>query len=341
MTHLRTRLLVALVAVVLLGVAGQVQAVDQSQPAPGTPAEITVCGMHVPSFLLKHPYAWRLIFAKGDRACTQAAVLDDGRIRLGNIYHEKELWSATVDPAKIAYADVINQPIAPGVFHFGALFGFGPAGLTLEMRDGRTTTIHELVMGTGPEKAFSLDGTIGFQLLQMRASSVEAFQGPKPLEAKVRNRLDPRRVDIALFFLAEVEEAARLAALTAIRAFRAEYPDKSDRPEVQKYHFLGANCVSSGIQNLTRAVRPELRNAALALAKRDVKSIMDWTPDLARRWIRSWNEVTFLAFDGLRGQSIDSKRLTTVSEFHKNLRSSNQMSLPWRAKTLIDWAAGR
>ncbi|HNV70706.1 MAG TPA: hypothetical protein PKO06_13480, partial [Candidatus Ozemobacteraceae bacterium] len=145
---------------------------------------LTVCGVEIPPFILKHPYAYRLIFAKGDRAVTHASLLSDGRIRIDNIFHQNELWSADIDPLSIVAAEVINQPIAPKVFHFGALFDFGDKGITLYQREGRATQIHELVMGTGPEKAFSIDGTIGFQLLQMRASSLEAFQGKKPLEAK-------------------------------------------------------------------------------------------------------------------------------------------------------------
>ena len=317
-----------------------------AQTSPVSPATtielptLTVCGIEVPGFVLKHPYAYRLIFAKGDRAVTHASLLNNGRIRLDNIFHQQELWSADVDLRAIVSADVINQPIAPKVFHFGACFHFGETGLALFQRTGKTTTIRELVMGTGPEKAFSIDGTIGFQLLQMRASSLEAFQGKKPLDPKVRNHLNPDRVDIIGFFLAEAEEAARLAALTAVRALREEYPEKADMPEVQKYHFLGANCVSSGIQNLTRAVRPEYRAYVQRLARKDVSEIPDWNADLACQWIRSWNDLTMLAFDGLRGGKIDWKKLSEVSTFHKNLRRHNQMSLPWRAEPIIKWAAG-
>ena len=300
---------------------------------------LTVCGVEVPGFVLKHPYAYRLIFAKGDRAVTYASLLENGCIRMDNIFHQQELWSADVDPQAIVSAFVINQPILPKVFHFGASFNFGDAGLTLFQKNGKTTSIRELVMGTGPEKAFSIDGTIGFQLLQMRASSLEAFEGPKPLNPKVRNLLNKERVDIIGFFLAEAEEAARLAALTAIRALRAEYPEKADMPEVQKYHFLGANCVSSGIQNLTRAVKPEYRAHVLKLARKDTSEIPEWNATLANKWISSWNDLTMLAIDGMRGGKIDWKKLAEVSEFHKNLRNHNQMSLPWRARSIIDWAA--
>ncbi len=309
-------------------------------PTSDLPA-LTVCGVEIPPFILKHPYAYRLIFAKGDRAVTHASLLSDGRIRIDNIFHKNELWSADIDPLLIVAAEVINQPIAPKVFHFGALFDFGERGITLYQRGNRSTQIRELIMGTGPEKAFSIDGTIGFQLLQMRASSLEAFQGKKPLEAKVRNRLNPERVDIVGFFLAEAEEAARLAALTAIRALRAEYPEKTDMPEVQKYHFLGANCVSSGIQNLTRSIRPAYHHFAKQLVRKDVDEFQEWNPALACQWIKSWNELTLLAFDGLRGGRIDWKKLSEVSAFHKNLRSHNQMSLPWRAEPIIKWAAGK
>lgn len=333
--------LTIIVVVIFSGWAGQVSARPVSPSTAEAIPALTVCGVEIPPFILKHPYAYRLIFAKGDRAVTHASLLDNGRIRLDNIFHQNDLWSADVDPHAMVAAEVINQPIAPKVFHFGACFHFGPAGLTLFQKSGRTTTIDQLVMGTGPEKAFSLDGTIGFQLLQMRASSLQAFEGKKPLDPKVRNRLDPNRVDIVGFFLAEAEEAARLAALTAVRALRAEFPEKTDMPEVQKYHFLGANCVSSGIQNLTRAVRPEFRAHVQHLARKDVSEIPDWNEELARQWIKSWNDLTFLAFDGLRGGKIDWKKLAEVSAFHRNLRSHNQMSLPWRAEPIIKWAAGR
>jgi hypothetical protein len=304
-------------------------------------AHITVCGLEIPPFVLKNKYAFRLIFPVADRASTQIGLLPGGKIRIGNILHEHRLWSATVDPKDFVSADVINQPILPGVFHFGAAFFFGDKGLTLEGPGGSKTMVSELVMGTGPEKAFSVDGTVGFQLLQMRSSSMEAFEGGKPLDPKVRNRLDPSRVNISLFFLAEVEEAARLAALTSIQALRVEHPEKTDNPMVQKYHFLGANCVSSGIQNLTRAVHPHLHHIILNKGKKDISAIMEWDPEIARKQIDSWIRITLLVVDALRGRELNERKFAEVADFHRNLRTSNQMSLPWRAKSIIDWAAGK
>jgi hypothetical protein len=329
-------------ALSLSGFPGGVPAAQAAPPRlTSAPLFITVGGVEIPAFVLKNKYAYRLIFPLADRASAQAAILAGGEVRLGNILHQNRLWSAIVDPAKIVAADVVNQPIAPGVFHFGAAFHFGETGLTLFSNDGTTIVVKELVLGTGPEKAFSIDGTIGLQLLQMRASSMEAFEGTKPLNPKVRNRLDPRRIDIGLFFLAEIEETARLAALTAIRALRAEYPEKTDNPEVQKYHFLGANCISSGIQNLTRAAFSEHHSAVLRLGGRDIKAIPAWDREIARETIQSWTDITLLTFEGLRGGTIDQKEFAAVAAFHKNLRSHNQMSLPWRAKRIIDWSAGK
>ncbi|MFZ2957818.1 MAG: hypothetical protein WA705_13105 [Candidatus Ozemobacteraceae bacterium] len=337
--------LMVLLFTVVLGLC--ISKADHSFAQPSTKTSgsleksVMVGGIRIPTFVLKNKYAFRLIFPIVDRTPTQALVLPNGKVWVGNILHQGRLWSATIDPKTILSADVINMPILPGVFHFAACFSFGEKGLLLEAEDGTLVTIRELTMGTGPEKAFSPDGTVGFQLLQMFSSSMQTFEGPKSLDPKVRNRIDERRVNIQLFFLAEVEEAARLAALTSIRALQAEFPEKAENPQVQKYNFLGANCVSSGIQNLARAVLPKFRRTFLDLGKKDISDIPEWNEELARRAINSWTEVTFLSFDGLRGGTIDMKRLSTVSEFHKGLRDKNQMSLPWRGKALIDWAAGR
>lgn len=287
--------------------------------------------------ILQNNYARRLVFPKKDRIPTVARAEDNNTIIFSNIHDSNDLWTGRFLVGQLKSAEIMNIPIAPGVFHFGTLFHFNEA-VTLTNQKGERKQTRGLLMGTGPEKDFSVQGVTGFQLIQMRAYSIEYYESIAPVQQKYRHLVNTKKVDLGMFFLAHAEETARLAAMTYIRALRAENPDISDHLVFQKYNVLGANCVSSGIQNLARAIRPEYQKPFLKMGKKDISKLESLTPEKFIKLINSWHQVSIQALRGIVGRAPDQKKFQELENFHTELRRTNQMSLPWRAKPLIDWA---
>lgn len=287
--------------------------------------------------ILQNNYARRLIFPKKDRIPTVAMAESNDVIIFSNIHDSNDLWSGKFRVSHLVNAEIMNIPIAPGAFHFATLFHFKEP-ITISNSKGESKKTKGLLMGTGPEKDFSVQGVTGFQLIQMRAYSIEYYESIAPIQEKYRHSLNAKKVDPVLFFLAHAEETARLAAMTFLRALSAENPDMADKPIFQKYNVFGANCVASGIQNLARAIRPEYQKPFLKLGRKDISKLETLTPEKFIYWINSWHQVSLQALGAIVGRSPDRNRFQQLEKFHKQLRSTNQMSLPWRAKPLIDWA---
>lgn len=289
------------------------------------------------SEILQNNYARRLVFPKKDRIPTVAMVKDSDTIIFSNIHDSKDLWTGHFKRSQLKSAEIMNIPIAPGAFHFASLFHFKEP-VTLTNNRGESKKTLGLLMGTGPEKDFSVQGITGFQLIQMRAYSIEYYESIAPIQGKYRHRINPKKVDIDLFFLAHAEETARLAAMTYLRALIAENPKMGDKPIFQKYNVFGANCVASGIQNLARAIRPQYHKPFLKLGRKDISKLETLDAQKFLFWIKSWHEVSLQALGAIVGRAPNQRKFAQLEKFHKQLRSTNQMSLPWRAKPLIDWA---
>jgi len=287
--------------------------------------------------VLQNGYARRLIFPKTDRIPTVATTGAGQSVNFFNIHDSKQLWYGTFRLDNLASAEIVNVPIAPGAFHFASIFHFKKP-VQIVNRNGERKNINGLLMGTGPEKDFSVQGIAGMQLIQMRAYSLEFYESIAPIAEKYRHFVDTEKIDLQLLFMTHAEETARLAAMTYLRALQAEKPDMADKPIFQKYNVFGANCVSSGVQNLTRAIRPQFYSEILKIGKRDIKEITHMTVSQYRYWISSWNEVSRQALGAVVGRSPDSARFRELELFHRQLRHTNMMSLPWRAKAIIDWS---
>ena len=287
--------------------------------------------------VLQNGYARRLLFPETDRVLTVGAIAEGQAVKLFCIHDSKELWSGTFRLDQISGSEILNLPIFPGAFHFGTIFHFKEE-VTIKNSNGQTKKIKGLLMGTGPEKDFSVQGIVGMQLIQMRVFSLEYYESRSPLDKKFCHAVNPEKIDLQLFFMAHVEECARLAAMTHLRALRAEHPDRGDEVIFQKYNIFGANCVSSGIQNVTRAITPEYLNQLQGLVKKDVKELTVLSVPQFRYWIKSWNEVSQQALGAVVGRNLDPAKSKELEIFHRHLRKTNLMSLPWRAKKVIDWA---
>ncbi len=287
--------------------------------------------------ILQNNYARRLVFPKKDRIPTVARAEGNDTVIFSNIHDNNELWTGRFPVSQLKSAEIMNIPIAPGVFHFGTLFHFNEA-VTLTNHKGESKQIKGLLMGTGPEKDFSVQGIAGFQLIQMRAYSIEFYESKAPVKKEYRHLVNTKKVDLGMFFLAHAEETARLAAMTYLRALSAENPEISDHLVFQKYNVLGANCVSSGIQNLARAIRPEYQKPFLKMGKKDISRLESLSAEKFIFWINAWHQVSLQALRGIVGRSPDQNKFKELEEFHNQLRRTNLMSLPWRAKPLIDWA---
>ncbi len=287
--------------------------------------------------VLQNGYARRLLFPKVDRVPTIGAIAEGQAVKLFCIHDSNKLWGGTFRLDQISSSEILNMPILPGAFHFATLFHFKEP-VTIRNSDGESKKIKGLLMGTGPEKDFSVQGIVGMQLIQMRVYSLEYYESLAPLKSKFRHTVNPKKLDLKLFFLAHVEETARLAAMTHLRALRAERPDRGDEVIFQKYNVFGANCVSSGIQNVTRAITPRYRDQLMRLVKKDVKELTVLSVPQFRYWIKSWNEVSRQALSAVVGRTPDREKFKELERFHNHLRKTNMMSLPWRAKKVIDWA---
>jgi hypothetical protein len=172
----------------------------------------------------------------------------------------------------------------------------------------------------------------------MRAGSLEEYSKGKPLDPKIRRVVNPRKVDVPLLFWTTAEESARLGAMTISRAILQEWPDRTSSLFFQKYSVFGANCISSGIQNLSRSVRHEHHAHILKLGAKDISGLAKWSADRMRTWIWAWNRIQRLGYDALVGKPIDPAQFKKVEVYHRYLRNTNQMSLPWRAEQIIAWA---
>lgn len=290
--------------------------------------------------VLQNGYARRLLFPEVDRIPTIAAIADGQAVMLFNIHDSKDLWSGTFRLDQLASSEIVNLPILPGAFHFAAVFHFKDE-VAITNKQGQVKKIRGLLMGTGPEKDFSVQGVVGMQLIQMRVFSLDYYESKAPIKSQFRHLVNTEKLDLSLFFLAHVEECARLAAMTHLRALRAEFPDRGDDVIFQKYNVFGANCVSSGVQNVTRAITPKYRGEVLKLVKKDVSEITILTVPQFRYWIKSWNEVSRQALGAITGRSADKAKFKELETFHTHLRRTNLMALPWRAKAVIDWATSK
>lgn len=286
---------------------------------------------------LQNAYARRLLFPKKDRTPTVAWPQNEDSMVFANIHDSNDLWRGVFRISSISSAEIMNIPIAPGAFHFAALFHFNE-DVILTNHNGERKKTRGLLMGTGPEKDFSVQGVIGMQLIQMRVYSIEFYESIARIDAKYRHKVNGEKVDIKMFFLAHAEETARLAAMTYLRVLKAEGSRFADNPFFQKYNVFGANCIASGIQNLARAVKPAYLKHFETLGKKDLRNLEPLTAGKLINWSRSWHQVSLQALGAIIGRSPDRQKFTELETFHKQLRSTNMMSLPWRAKPLIDWA---
>jgi hypothetical protein len=288
--------------------------------------------------LIKDKYSKRLLLPANDRKPTVAFTGKNNSIVLLNILHEGDIYLATIRPDDLDSAEILNMPICPGAFHFATLFHFKGNGLKLKNRNNKTILSKGLIMGTGPEMAFDPRAISGFQLIQMRTSTIEHYTKKGPIDQKLRHRLDPKKVDLELFFLAHAEESSRLAAMTNLRALRGEKPEIGDKLIFQKYNIFGANCVSSGIQNLSRAIRPQFHKELLKMGKKDISEVQTLTPQHFRYFIHSWYTLSRVSLEVILGKNADVEKFAELERFHLHLRKTNSMSLPWRAKSIIKWA---
>ncbi|MFZ2958316.1 MAG: hypothetical protein WA705_15620 [Candidatus Ozemobacteraceae bacterium] len=124
---------------------------------------------------LHNSIAEGLILPSTDRTPTQIVITGPDTVQLMNIIHENQLWEANVDLNSLESAEIINAPILRGVFHFAMGFHFKGDGLVIENKAGQTQKHKIIIMGTGPEKAFSITGMAGMQILQMRTQSFQDF----------------------------------------------------------------------------------------------------------------------------------------------------------------------
>lgn len=296
--------------------------------------------MEIRQKVLQNGYARRLLFPEQSRLSSGTCPAEENAIFMYNIHDNGELWTGKIRFDQIARVEIMNVPLFPGAFHFGTMFYFKD-GVKIWNKRNQSKMINGLVMGTGPEKSFSIQGMVGMQVIQMRSYSLEDHNKTSPIEEKFRHEVNPRKIDISRFFMAHAEEAARLAAMTNLRALKAEAPKTADHILFQKYNVFGANCVSSGIQNLTRSVQPRFQKLFLRLGKKDISEVPEISNSKFSYWIKSWNKVSIQALRAIAGRSPDQNSFQELELFHKHLRRTNQMSLPWRAKVLIDWATTR
>ncbi len=287
---------------------------------------------------IKNKYSKRLLLPTDDRRPTIAVTGKDNSIILLNILHEGDLYLATIKPEDLESAEILNMPICPGAFHFATLFHFKDRGIRLTSKSKKSIFSKGLVMGTGPEMAFDPRAISGFQLIQMRTCTIEHYTKEGPIEKKLRHRLDTKKVDLELFFLAHAEESSRLAAMTNLRALRGEKPEIGDKVIFQKYNIFGANCVSSGIQNLSRAIRPQFHKELLKMGKKDITEVNTLTSKHFRYFIYSWYTLSRVSLKVILGEKAGTEKFAELEKFHTHLRKTNSMSLPWRAKSIIKWA---
>ena len=287
---------------------------------------------------LKYSYPRRLLFPKLDRKPTNALTTADNGIILVNILHDGKLFKGMVKPENIVKAEILNVPIAPRAFHFGTIFHFKDGGIKIVDKNNNEEKIKAIVMSTGPEMAPDLRAIIGFQLIQTKTLSLEEYTRAKPLKKKFRHTIDTKKISIEKFFLAYAEESARLYAMTNLRALRGERPELGDKIIFQKYNVFGQNCIASGIQNLTRAVRKKYAEYFSKLSANRLKKVTFFDELQFRYYIYTWFQLSQIALEGILGDEITEHKLKMLEKFHRNLRSKNSLSLPWHAKKLIDWA---
>jgi hypothetical protein len=287
---------------------------------------------------IKNNYSKRLLFPKPDRQPTTATTLKNNKILLINIYDDRKLYAGRIDPENISSIEILNRPIFPGAFHFATVFHFKEPGIKIVSKIGETKTIKGLVMGTGPEMDFDPRAISGFQLINMLTCSLEHYKNNDVKMSKYLNKVDPEKVDLKLFFLAHAEEATRLDAMYQLRALRGIRPELGDKIIFQKYNVFGQNCIASGIQNLARAIKPKYHKKFLAMAKKDIKSIPVLSEKHFRYFIYAWHRLRNISRKAIIDQNLELENLNELENYHVNLRKNNRLSLPWRAKSLIDWA---
>ncbi|MBF0547637.1 MAG: hypothetical protein HQM08_24570 [Candidatus Riflebacteria bacterium] len=287
---------------------------------------------------LKNSIAKSLLQPPIDRIPAQAYVTSTGKIAILNILDSGDLWSTEIDLNDIESAEIFNTPIAPRVFHFAQGFHFKGEGILIRNDKGQTKHMKTLMMGTGPEAAFSVTGMLSMQVIQMRASSIEEYARTGSVASETRKMVNPQKINLRRLFLANAEETARLAAFTYIRAISFERPECTENTFVQKYQVLGANCISSGIQNVSRAVEEQYRKTIVELEKKDINKVPIWNELAFVKVIKHWNQISQLAKDAVEGKGVDTKSFLILDKFQTHLREQNQVSLPWRAVDLIKWA---
>jgi hypothetical protein len=299
-----------------------------------------------------------------ERVATLVHLEKDGDYTVENIVHDKRLWKAHIRTTDIISSWVYNSKLPFGLFHFSAGFEFQEPVL-LEPMDGNLSDRFEtkiLVMGSGPTITMSVGAILGTQSITIRTYTIENFSSEVKDIGKITSKIDPEKINLKKFFLAFAEEANRTYFLQQLRISLLDSRKNIFRRDPlgeSRYNILVENCISSGIRNLSTALKPEFYNFVLTnnILKKDISSFDNvlTEEELKKRiklfrqgaieldeWLsqRLEHKEDLILFD----TPIDLMKSSKIIKDNYDLAKSylkeaggrdNQLALPWRSKGYI------
>lgn len=215
----------------------------------------------------------RLMHLPGESQPAWASVGENARFLVHNIVHNKKLWTTSVSSAEISTIVAYTNPLPLGQFHMSLGIDFENT-IKLENDNGETFEIKGLVLGTGPVIASGISPLLGKQNISTTVETKESFLGNNPKSVTHAHVVDPRKVSYEKLFLLNLEEATRLNFVHLMRISLLGTGTLLGRDPVNlnRYTFFNANCVTTGIRNLSNAAIDEIQTWILndRVLKKDI-----------------------------------------------------------------------
>jgi hypothetical protein len=298
-----------------------------------------------------------------ERTPTYIEVGRKGQFTVNNIIHNNALWKAhiNIDQITAAWAYTLKLPL--GMFHFSAGFELKEA---VELRPmDKNLAGHDrtkmIVLGTGPTISMSVGAMTGQHSISSRAMSIENFSEEAENINEIQKKINSEIIDVKKLFLAFAEEANRIYFMQQLRISLLDSRKNAmvrDPLKFNNYTVFSENCITSGMRNLSFALRPKYHESVLSnkILKNDIKSfsyvvsndkqierIAFFEKALKELSFRLKNHLSSIDNPAIFDTPLDLKNASDLVQeayergkyFFEDMGKNNRMALPWRSKEFL------
>lgn len=298
-----------------------------------------------------------------ERTPTYIEVGRKGQFTVNNIIHNDALWKAQINIEQISAAWAYTLKLPLGMFHFSAGFELKEA---VELRPmDKKITGHDrtkiIVLGTGPTISMSIGAMTGQHSISSRAMSIENFSDEADDINEIQKKINSEIIDVKKLFLAFAEEANRIYFMQQLRISLLDSRKNAMRRDplrFNNYTVFSENCITSGMRNLSFALRPKYHGTILSnkILKNDIQNFSyvisnDKQVERITFFEKAFKELSLRLKNHLA--NIDNPAIfdtpldlndasPLVKEayekgkyFFDDMGKNNRMALPWRSKEFL------